>query len=199
MIGPASVKRGGKGQSSGDVGRAFAGLFPASDSDDEQDYGGHRAAVPPPVKVRGAAQQDWPLFPDKDEDLAQPALASATGGRRSKNRAASRVGELVTGSPAASEKVVGGNGEQNPGKKKKTKKTKKRSNAVVKEEQRVATPSIPHASVENDDEIDLEADRGTRLPSRSRSAEERRRAIDEFEVSKTHEPKRRLALTELHT
>lgn len=190
MKGQSSERREGRGQSSGGVGMAFVGLFPTSDSDDEHSYGGSTAATPA-AKKRGEAQQDWSIFPDKKEALAQPSTASAKVGRRSSKSEASGVAGLTTaGATPAGERVAGVNGEQNPGRgKKKTKK--KVSIAVVKEEERKAVPSPLHASVEKDEEHDLEAAYGTRPPSPSRMAEER--AIEEFEVGQKVDRKHALS------
>lgn len=183
MIGAGGAREGRKGRS-GSVDMAFAGLFPASDSDDEQDYPGPQSATSSAKKGGTAhAHQDWSLFPDKEEALVQPAAAPAKSGRRSKNRAASGVTGLSSGSTPAREKVAGGKGEQNPGWGKKKKKTKNPS-AVVKGDGGNTIPSPLHTGVDDDDddENDLEAACGTRSPSLSKSVDER--AIDEFEVRK---------------
>lgn len=85
---------------------------------------------------------------------------------------------VTAGSTPVREKVAGGgNAEQNASKKK---KSKKKPTAVGKEGKGKVNPSPPHAGVEKDGDIDLEAAHGTRPPSTSKSAEEQ--AIDEFEV-----------------
>ena len=178
MIGYGGAKTGRRGQSIDNAGMAMVGLFPGSDSDEE--YGGSTTPTPP-AKNLGAAQQDWSIFPDKEESTTQPAAAAAKGSLRGKHhRAASTVAGVKPAVTLVSEKVASGNGEQNPGKKKKT--SKKKPTAVGKDETEEITrwPSPLHEGVKNDDEIDLEAARGTRPPSKSKSAEER--AIDEFEV-----------------
>eukprot|EP00752_Nemacystus_decipiens_P009206 g8222.t1 len=184
MIGRGGARARGKGENSGNANMVFAGLFPGSDSDEEQDYGGRTAAAPA-AKKRGAAQQDWSLFPDKEETLAQPATPPAKGGRRSKHhRAASTVTGVTAGSVPVNEKVAdAGTREQNPGKqaKKKNKAKKQKPRAAGKEEKGETISYPSRTGVEDDDEIDLEAARGTRPPSKPRSAEER--AIDEFELS----------------
>lgn len=79
MIGHGGARVGAKSESSDNAGMALVGLFPAPDSDEEQDYVGSNPATPAETK-RGAAQQDWSLFPEREDSLAQPAAASAKGG-----------------------------------------------------------------------------------------------------------------------
>lgn len=172
----------------------FVGLFPASDSDseDEQDQYVHRrrdVKEAPAVKKSEAAV--WSLFPDKDgESIPQPADASAAGvGRIDGDGASPGVANRMWRSFRPSSDKVAGEPSGSSQKRKKT-KTKKNGEKVEvgKEQPNKATPSPILAAINDKDADDVEAARcRTRSPSASKSwspgAPPDKEASDEFEVT----------------
>lgn len=176
MMDQAGAGRGGNDRHRSVTSTSFVGLFPASDSDEDQDFHVGMAATPSPKKG-GVAQHGWSLNLDREEAPVQPAAASATYGRRNRNRAASRATGLAAGSNSASEKVAGSNGKQNS----RYGNMKSKSKHTVATEGGKIVPSPLHAHF-GDDKYDLEAALGTQPPSVTSSSVEER-ASNEFEVN----------------
>lgn len=176
----------------------FAGLFPASDSDSEDEqyhHSNHRRDGKPAAAAKKDEAALWSLFPDKDAQVLPESarVSAAAGGRSRKDGASSGVAHRLW--PTASEKVAGE--PSGWGLKRKSSKNKKKVKGG-EERRKKPVPSPLHVEIGDKDADDIEAAGGrTRSPSASRSCSAGvlpdTAASDEFEVTK-HDVKTNIGL-----